>query len=123
MQVQVNTTGLPNKESLDRWAEQFLMDEFERFRQDITRVEMHLSEEGTARHGVSKRCTLEARLAHRQPLVAHHDGENQDLAVRGAADKLRRLLESTLERERDNRHRERDSIRKDGVLDDGAGAP
>lgn len=113
MQVQVNTTGLPNTESLDRWAEQYLQGELSRFRQDLTRVEVHLSGEGAA----STRCTLEARLAHHQPLAVHHDGDNQDLALRGATDKLKRLVEHTVDRGRDSRHRERDSIRKDDVLD------
>lgn len=122
MQVQVNTTGLPNSEALDRWAEQFLQDELARFRQDVTRVAVHLSEEGVAKGGAAKRCTMEARLANRQPVAVQHDGANQDLAMRGATEKLRRVLESTLERERDNRHRERDTIRRDGVLDDDAPA-
>ena len=120
MQVQVNTTGLPNTEALDRWTEQFLQDELARFRLDVTRVAVHLSDEGVAKAGVTKRCTMEARLAHHQPVAVQHDGANQDLAVRGATDKLKRVLESTLERERDNRHRERDTIRKDGMLDDSA---
>lgn len=116
MQVQVNTTGLPNKESLDRWAEQYLQDELERFRHDITRIEVHLSDEnGGKAGGGDKRCTLEARLAHHQPLAVHHDGGNQDEAFRGAADKLKRMVENTIERSRDKSHRERDSIRKDGV--------
>lgn len=117
MQIQVNTTGLSNKETLDRWATQYLQDELARFRHDITRVEMHLSDENGDRAG-GKRCMLEARLAHHQPLAVRHDGDNQDLAVRGAADKLKRLVESTVERGRDNTHRERESIRKDGVPGD-----
>ncbi|CAN7735067.1 HPF/RaiA family ribosome-associated protein [Pseudorhodoferax sp. LjRoot39] len=118
MQVQVNTTGLPNKESLDRWAEQYLQDELARFRHDITRIEVHLSDEnGGKAGGADKRCLLEVRLAHHQPLAVHHDADSQDLAVRGAADKLKRLVEHTVDRGRDNRHRERESIRKDGVPD------
>ncbi|MFT3719834.1 HPF/RaiA family ribosome-associated protein [Pseudorhodoferax sp.] len=114
MQVQVNTTGLPNKESLDRWAENYLHEELARFRQDLTRIEVHLSEESAAKGGAAtKRCTMEARLAHHQPLAVHHDGDNQDAALRGATEKLKRLVESTVERERDKSHRERDSIRKE----------
>lgn len=122
MQVQVNTTGVPNTESLDRWAENYLREELGRF-QDLTRVEVHLSDENGPKGAPAKRCTLEARLAHHQPLAVHHDGDNQDLALRGAAEKLKRLVESTVERGRDNRHRERDSIRKDGVLDSDTAAP
>lgn len=117
MQVQVNTTGVANKESLDRWAEDHLRETLARFRQDITRVEVHLSDENSEKSGnADKRCTMEARLVHHQPLAVHHDGGNQDEAFRGAADKLKRIVESTIERARDKSHRERDSIRKDGVL-------
>jgi ribosome-associated translation inhibitor RaiA len=118
MHVQVNTTGIENKETLDRWAEQHLQEQLSRFRQDITRVEVHLSDENSEKSGLAdKRCTMEARLVNHQPVVVHHDGHNQDEAFRGATDKLKRVVESSLERLRDNRHRERDSIRKDGVLD------
>jgi hypothetical protein len=118
MQVQVNTSGLANKESLDRWAEEHLREVLARFRQDITRIEVHLSDENAEKSGnADKRCTMEARLVHHQPLAVHHDGGNQDEAIRGAADKLKRIIESTVERARDKSHRERDSIRKDGVLD------
>lgn len=124
MHVQVNTTGIENKDTLDRWAEQHLQDLLSRFRQDITRVEVHLSDENSEKSGLAdKRCTMEARLVSHQPLVVHHDGHNQDEAFRGAAEKLKRIVESTLERARDNRHRERDSIRKDGVLDASLGEP
>ena len=116
MQVQVNTTGVANKESLDRWAEEHLRDALARFRHDITRIEVHLSDENAEKSGgADKRCTMEARLVHHQPLAVHHDGSNQDEAFRGAADKLKRMVENTIERSRDKSHRERDSIRKDGV--------
>jgi ribosome-associated translation inhibitor RaiA len=113
MQIQLNTTGVDtaNKESMDRWATDHLRDVLGRFRQDITRIEVHLSEANGATH-----CTMEARLASQAPLAVKHDGSNQDEAFRGAADKLKRTVESAVERARDKSHRERDSIRKDGAL-------
>jgi ribosome-associated translation inhibitor RaiA len=120
MQVKVNTSGLPNREALDRWVEQHLQEELARFRQDITRVDLHLSEEGAAKAGGLQRCTLDARLVQFQPIAVHHDADNHDLAIRGATDKLKRAVESTVQRGRDNDHRERDSIRKSGAADTGA---
>ncbi len=119
MQVQINTTGgIDHKETLERWAADHLNEALARFRQDITRIEVHLSDENAGKSGAAdKRCTLEARLVHHQPVAVHHDGSNQDEAFRGASDKLKRLIEGTLERARDQRHRERDTIRREGAPD------
>jgi ribosome-associated translation inhibitor RaiA len=54
---------------------------------------------------------MEARLAHHQPLAVTQHATTLDEAFRGAADKLKRLLDNTLGRL--NNHRDRDSIRKD----------
>ena len=119
MQIQVNASnGIENKETLDRWAETQLRDALERFRQDVTRIEVHLSDENSGKAGnADKRCKMEARLVHHQPVAVHHDGATQDEAFRGAADKLKRVIETTLDRTKDSQHRVRDSIRKDAVLD------
>lgn len=112
MQVQVNASnGIDNKESLERWVAQFIGEALAHYRQDITRVEVQLSDENsTAKGPADKRCALEARLANHQPLAVTHHAENQDLALRGAAQKLQRLLEHTLGKL--DRHRDRDTIRK-----------
>jgi hypothetical protein len=113
MQVQVNTSnGIENKESLERWVAQFIGDALAHYRQDITRVEVQLSDENSAAKGAAdKRCVLEARLANHQPLAVTHHAENQDLALRGAAQKLQHLLEHTLGKLEHRRNR--DTIRKD----------
>lgn len=118
MEIQLNASnGIENNETLDRWADTFMRETLDRLRQDITRVEIHLSDENASKAGgTDKRCTMEARLVHHQPLVVHHDAPSQDEAIRGAADKLKRIVTSTVERLRDQTHRGRDSIRKDVPL-------
>jgi ribosome-associated translation inhibitor RaiA len=113
MQVQVNTSnGIDNKESLERWVAQFIADALTHYRQDITRVEVQLSDENNGTKGAAdKRCALEARLANHQPLAVTHHAENQDLALRGAAQKLQHLLEHTLGKL--DHHRNRETIRRD----------
>ncbi len=108
MQVQVNTgNGIANKESLERWAAEHLGTALQRYSQDITRVEVQLSDENNAAKGAAdKRCTLEARLAAHQPVAATHHAANQDLAFRGATDKLLHLLEHTLGKLAHKRDRE-----------------
>ena len=118
MQVQVNTSnGIENKETLERWANEFLNDSLSRFRQEITRIEVQLTDENKARNGATdKRCMLEARLNGHDPLAVNHHGETQDEAFRGATQKLIRLLEHTFGKLDRHNHRARDTIRKDAPV-------
>lgn len=120
MQIQVNTSnGLENKETLERWADAEVRQSLHRFADDVTRVEIHLSDENHSTGGADKKCLMEARLAHHQPLVATEHAANIDAAFRGAMDKLKRLLESKLGREA--KHRDRASIRTtDDLVPDAA---
>jgi ribosome-associated translation inhibitor RaiA len=114
MQVQVNTgNGLENKETLERWANEFLNDTLARFRQDITRVEVQLSDENSGKKGAADmRCMLEARVTGHEPVAVNHHGETQDEAIRGAAQKLLRALERALGKLDRHEHRARETIRK-----------
>lgn len=115
MQVQVNTgNGIENKETLERWADGFLNESLARFRQEITRVEVQLTDENSGKKGAAdKRCMLEARLNGHEPLAVNHHGETQDEAFRGATQRLIRLIEHTLGKLDRHEHRARETIRKD----------
>lgn len=111
MQVQVNTSnGIENKESLERWASDYLSEALSRFVQDLTRIEVQLSDETGGKAG-DKRCMLEARLNGRDPVAVSHHGQTQDEAFRGATQRLVHLLDHTLGK-LDDRHRSRDTIRR-----------
>ena len=73
-----------------------------RFSGQITRVEVHLSDENSRKGGPGTvRCMIEARVEGRPPTaVTARAGAVED-AVNGAAGKLTRLLDSTLGRLRD----------------------
>ncbi|MBU1360605.1 MAG: HPF/RaiA family ribosome-associated protein [Gammaproteobacteria bacterium] len=118
MQVQVNTSnGIENKDKLERWADTEIRHTLSRFMADVTRVEVHLSDEShSSGGGGDKRCVMEARLANHQPVSVTHDAPGVDDAFRGASDKLKRLLDSTLGRLA--HHRDRESIRKGSAVDD-----
>jgi hypothetical protein len=115
MQVQVNTSnGIENKDTLERWASDFLNDALERFRQDITRVEVQLRDTSSGKNsGDDKRCTLEARIAGREPVAATHHAPSQDEAFRGATQRLIHVLEHTLGKLDRHQHRDRGTIRRD----------
>ena len=73
------------------------------FGDQITRVEVHLSDLNAGKNGPDDRhCMIEARLEGRQPTAVTHTWAILDQAVRGAADKLKRSLENTLGRLRDD---------------------
>jgi ribosome-associated translation inhibitor RaiA len=124
MLIQVNTgNGLENTEALQRWASEHLNETLDRFQQDITRIEVQLTDENKGKGGADdKRCMMEARLASHEPIAVNHHGETQDEAFRGAARKLLHALDHTLGKLRDI-HRDRDSIRKDAPTGVVPGAP
>ena len=116
MQVQVNTSnGIENKDTLERWASDFLNDALARFGQDITRIEVQLRDTNSSKSGPhDKRCTLEARIAGYDPVAATHHAPSQDEAFRGATQRLINLLDHTLGKLDRREHRGRDTIRREG---------
>jgi ribosome-associated translation inhibitor RaiA len=116
MHVQVNTSnGIDNKETLERWANDYLNEHLARFDQDITSIEVQLTDEnhGTKGGSVDKRCMMEARVTGRAPIAVNNHAPDQDLAFRGAAEKLSHALEHAFGKLDRREHRERDSIRRD----------
>ena len=84
------------------------------FSDQITRVEVHFSDEKGGKAGTGdKRCLLEARPAGRQPVAVSHEASTLEEALDGAAGKLRRLLESTLGRLHDHKGGERGDVEED----------
>jgi ribosome-associated translation inhibitor RaiA len=108
VQIQLNTDNhVQGAESVADWAERTLRARLERHVDDITRIEVHLSDVNASRVGAhDKRCVLEARLAGRQPLAVTHEAERVADALNGAADKLLRALDTATGRRRDAQGRE-----------------
>lgn len=111
MHVQLNTDkNIQGDETLAAWIEGELKDKLARFRDHITRVEVHLSDSNAGRGGDhDKRCKLEARLAGREPVVVSHDAAKTGDSIRGGIDKLLRALDTAQGRVRDAHGR--DSLR------------
>lgn len=118
MQIQLNAgDGLTAKETLERWATNFLNESLARFADEITRVEVQLTDEAKGKNsGEDMHCMLEARLTGHAPVAVHHNADNMDDAMRGACTKLVRALEHTLGRLDRHEHRARDTIRRDPEL-------
>ena len=101
MQIQVNTDNqIEGGEALTRLVEDVVRDVLSRFADQITRVEVHLSDENSSQKagGDDKRCMMEARLAGLRPISASHRDATVEQAIDGAAEKLETSLERTLGR-------------------------
>lgn len=99
MQIQINTDkNISGNESKAQSIEATLNQVLARFADQITRLEVHLSDENSSsKQGViDKRCLLEARLAGRKPTSVSDTALTIQQSVNGAAQKMLSLLESEL---------------------------
>lgn len=72
---------------------------------NITRVQVHLSEENSEKNGKNnKRCMIEARLGGRHPLAVTDHAPTLNQALDGATDKLKNMIESINGRNNDQRN-------------------
>ena len=112
MQIQINTDhNIEGHEALAARVSSVVESALSLVSDHITRVEVHLSDENSAKGGQhDKRCLMEARLEGRQPIAVTHQAATLDEAVDGAADKLARSIDSDLGRMRDQRSRRREPL-------------
>jgi ribosomal subunit interface protein len=106
MQIHINTDrNIDGREALAAHVSSEIEQALSRFSEQITRVEVHLSDENSDKKGGKDgmKCVIEARLEGRQPLAATHHATTLEQAFSGAADKVSRLIENTLGRSGDQR--------------------
>ncbi len=108
MQIQVNTDRhIDGHDALSQWVTASIESALVHVSEHITRVEVHLSDEnGGQKDGPhEKRCLMEARLEGRQPMAVDHQAASLGEAVDGAAEKLGRMIDSTMGKQRDQQRR------------------
>ena len=110
MQIQINTDhNIEGHEALAAQVSSVVEGALSLVSDHITRVEVHLSDENSAKGGQhDKRCLMEARLEGRQPVAVTYQAATVDEAVDGAAGELTRLIENTLGRLHDHNIRRTD---------------
>ena len=98
MQIQINTdSNIEGREALGSHVKGVVENALRHFSDRITRVEVHLSDQNSNKSGQDdKRCMMEVRLEGRQPTAITHAAATLDQAIDGAAEKLKRSVESTL---------------------------
>ncbi|CCE24224.1 MULTISPECIES: HPF/RaiA family ribosome-associated protein [Methylotuvimicrobium] len=101
MHIQINTdSNIEGNDALTQQIEALARDTLDRFSEQITRIEIHLSDENSDKKSGTgdNRCLLEARLAGLQPISVSDQAATLEQAVDGALKKLKRSLDSTLGR-------------------------
>lgn len=96
MQIQINSDNHVKIDSASGTAiEGDIQRILGRFAGYLTRVEIHLSDLDANKSGIrDKRCQMEARPAGRQPVSVSADAASVDQAVRDAAEKMKRALDT-----------------------------
>jgi ribosome-associated translation inhibitor RaiA len=110
MKVQLNTDrNIEGRDALAAHVEEVVESTLGRFGDQITRVEVHLSDENAGKGGTDdKRCVMEVRPEGRPPVTVSDQAGNLHQAIKGAAAKLLAALDSDLGR---LGRRQRDSLR------------
>jgi ribosomal subunit interface protein len=100
MQININTDKtIERSQGLDDHVENAVTAAVGRFGEHITRVEVHLSDENSQKSADGgNRCLLEARVTGYQPVAVSNHANNLHQAINGAADKLKRAIDSALGR-------------------------
>jgi ribosome-associated translation inhibitor RaiA len=100
MKILINTDrNIQGDERLGEYVEGVVADVLDRFRDRISRVEVHLSDVNAGKSGEDdKRCMMEARLEGRAPTAVTHQAGTVREAVSGAAEKLERAIDRVLGR-------------------------
>ncbi len=119
MQVQVNTDRhIKGHEKLATQVREAAETALSHISDRITRVEVHLSDQNADKSGADdKRCVMEARLKGRRPVAVTHDAATLELAIDGAATKLSRSLERTLDKITDPRNHTAPVAKEDGTTE------
>lgn len=100
MQININTDKtIERHQGLDDHVQAVVSAAVQRFADHITRVEVHLSDELSQKSSDGgNRCMLEARVTGYQPIAVTAHAESLHNAISGAADKLKRAIDSALGR-------------------------
>ena len=102
MKIQFNTdSNITESKELRASFIALISEGLSRFSDQISRLEVHLSDENSLKKGLNdKRCLLEARLEGRQPIAVKNQSNNLEQAVTGAVDKLKTSLDTKIGRSR-----------------------
>lgn len=105
MQIQVNSgNNVEMNRELNELIQQEIGRTLQRFEDRLTRLEVHVNDHNSDKGGAQdKSCVIEARPNGLDPVSASHNAGTAEESVRGAAEKLERVLDSLFGRLSDRR--------------------
>lgn len=105
MQININTDStIERNAGLDEHVQSVVESAINRFSENITRVEVHLSDNNSQKSvDGDNRCLMEARITGYQPIAVSDHAATLHQAIAGAAEKLKRAIDSALGRLHDSK--------------------
>lgn len=96
MTIQFNTDkNITVHEEFNAKLSALLEKKMSRFSDNITRLEVHLSDDNGGKFGHNdKKCLLEARIEHRPPVAVTAEANSYELAVDAAAGKMKSAMDT-----------------------------
>ncbi len=100
MQINIHAdSSVEKSEALNHHIKSVVETSVKRFSEQITRVEVHLSDRNAHKsEDGESRCMLEARMSGLEPIAVTEHNATLHQAINGAAEKLKRAVESVLGR-------------------------
>ena len=98
MQIQFNTDkSIEGGERNQNYFTPVLTDAFKRFDAHITSLQVHITDENGKKEGFNDiQCLIEARLEGLKPVAVKAQGNNVELAVSSAIEKMKASLETII---------------------------
>ncbi|MGA9638832.1 HPF/RaiA family ribosome-associated protein [Flavobacterium sp.] len=102
MKIQFNTDkNIEGHERLETYFTAELEKSLARFEDKVTRFEVHLGDENSAKSGVDdKRCVIEARPVGLQPIAVTAHADSIEKAFFLASDKIKKALTTAFEKQK-----------------------
>ena len=101
MKVQINTDkNIEGSERLESYFSTEITRVLSRFDDKVTRIEVHLGDENSAKGGVNdKRCMIEARPVKLKPIAVTAYADSIEKAFFQATEKIKKSLNNTFEKQ------------------------
>lgn len=121
MQININTDStIEARAGLNEHVQTVVDSAIHRFREHITRVEVHLSDNNSQKSADGdNRCLMEARVTGYQPIAVSDHAATLHQAISGAADKLKRAIDNALGKLQDSKRHASGKVAIEAEADSG----
>ena len=105
MKIQVNTdSSVKGDQRLEEFVQDAIEQKLNRFRQHLSRVEVHIRDENSLKGGPDdKRCMIEARIKGLDPSAVDHKASTVEAAINGSVAKMQQALDRKIGKRKEHR--------------------